>query len=222
MDPVGVVVPRSHDDVRAVVDVCRELGVPVLPRGAGSSQCGQTVGAALVVDSSKHLDTIGEVDRDGMTVTVEPGVVLDRLNAVLRPHGLWFPVDVSTSAQATLGGMAGNNSCGSRSIRYGNMVHNVAAIDALLVDGTEARFSTMASMAAAPPRVRALIEGLEAIGRREHDEIARQVPKVLRRVGGYNIDVFNPQSERPYTTTGASTSRTCWSAAKARSRGRVR
>ena len=108
-----------------------------------------------------------------MTATVEPGVVLDELNAVLRPHGLWFPVDVSTSAQATLGGMAGNNSCGSRSIAYGNMVHNVAAIDALLADGTEARFvddGVDGRCAAAGTRAGS---GPRAIGRREHDEIAR-------------------------------------------------
>ncbi len=108
--------------------------------GAGSSQCGQTVGAALVVDHSKHLNRVVAFDRDARTVTVEPGIVLDALNAWLRPHGLWFPVDVSTSAQCTLGGMTGNNSCGSRSIAYGNMVHNVLAIDATLADGTEARF----------------------------------------------------------------------------------
>ena len=116
--------------------------MPVLPRGAGSSQCGQTVGAALVIDHSKHLNRIVAMDKEAMTVTVEPGVVLDQLNAWLKPHGLWFPVDVSTSAQATLGGMAGNNSCGSRSIAYGNMVHNVHAVDALLSDGTQARFGS--------------------------------------------------------------------------------
>ena len=136
VEPVGVLVPRSDADVRAAFDVCRELGVPLLPRGAGSSQCGQTVGAALVVDHSKHLNRVVAFDRDARTVTVEPGIVLDALNAWLQPHGLWFPVDVSTSAQCTLGGMAGNNSCGSRSIAYGNMVHNVLAIDAMLADGT--------------------------------------------------------------------------------------
>jgi FAD/FMN-containing dehydrogenase len=139
VEPVGVLVPKTADDVRAAISICRELAVPVLPRGAGSSQCGQTVGAALVIDQTKHLNRIVAIDREAMTATVEPGLVLDQLNAALRPHGLWFPVDVSTSAQATLGGMAGNNSCGSRSIAYGNMVHNVLAIDALLSDGTEAR-----------------------------------------------------------------------------------
>ncbi len=199
VEPLGVLVPASDDDVRAAFDVCRELGVPVLPRGAGSSQCGQTVGAALVIDDSKHLDRILEFDPDARTVTVEPGLVLDALNAWLRPQGLWFPVDVSTSAQCTLGGMAGNNSCGSRSLAYGNMVHNVAAIDARLADGTEGRFTAEAGMQDSPPRLRELVAGLRAIGGRERDEIGRVVPSLLRRVGGYNVDVFNPQSERPYT-----------------------
>src|SRR5207249_8536395 len=120
-----------------------EEGVPVLPRGAGSSQCGQAVGAALVIDNSKYLNRIVSVDREGATALVEPGVVLDALNAQLRPHGLWFPVDVSTSAQATIGGMAGNNSCGSRSIAYGNMVHNVLAIEAVTAQGERWRFGPM-------------------------------------------------------------------------------
>ena len=203
VDPVGVLVPRSDADIRAAFDVCRELGVPMLPRGAGSSQCGQTVGNALVIDHSKHLRRVVAFDADAMTVTVEPGIVLDALNAWLKPHGVWFPVDVSTSAQCTLGGMAGNNSCGSRSIAYGNMVHNVVAIDALLADGTLARFGPENTMATAPGRVPDLVAGLRAIGARERDEIERRVPTVLRRVGGYNIDVFHPRSERPYTADGS-------------------
>jgi FAD/FMN-containing dehydrogenase/Fe-S oxidoreductase len=203
VEPVGVLVPASHDDVRAAIDVCRGLRVPVLPRGAGSSQCGQTVGAALVIDHSKHLDRVIAFDRDAMTVTVEPGVVLDALNARLKPHGVWFPVDVSTSAQCTLGGMAGNNSCGSRSIAYGNMVHNVAAIDALLPDGSEARLGPEADALAGPPKLRALALALRAIGERERAEVAARVPKVLRRVGGYNLDVYHSQSERAYTADGS-------------------
>ena len=112
IEPIGVVVPCDEDDVRAALGVARELEVPVLPRGAGSSQCGQTVGDALVIDHSKSLCRILAFDDDAMTATVQPGVVLDQLNAFLKPHGVWFPVDVSTSAQATIGGMAGNNSCG--------------------------------------------------------------------------------------------------------------
>ncbi|MEP6610094.1 MAG: FAD-binding oxidoreductase, partial [Burkholderiaceae bacterium] len=203
VEPVGVLVPKTQEDARAAIDICRELRVPILPRGAGSSQCGQTVGAALVIDHSKHLNGIVSFDKGAQTVTVEPGIVLDALNAWLRPHGLWFPVDVSTSAQCTLGGMAGNNSCGSRSIAYGNMVHNVLAIDAVLSDGTEAWFGPEAEMTQGSPRINKLLEGLRSIAVREWDEIERRVPKVLRRVGGYNIDVFLPQSERPYTADGS-------------------
>ncbi len=108
--PVGVVVPRTEDDVATAIAIAREAGIPVLPRGAGTSQCGQTVGAALVIDTSKHLNRVVEIDADARTVRVEPGVVLDRLNAQLRPMGLWYPVDVSTAAQATIGGMAGTDS----------------------------------------------------------------------------------------------------------------
>ena len=133
--PVGVFVPTNADDVATALDIARELKVPVLPRGGGTSQCGQTIGAALVIDTSKHLRRVLDVDVDARTATVEPGLVLDHLNAQLKPHGLWYPVDVSTSAQATLGGMAGNNSCGSRSIAYGNMVHNVLGASAWLSDG---------------------------------------------------------------------------------------
>ena len=198
IDPIGVVVPCDEDDVRVALSVARALGVPVLPRGAGSSQCGQTVGEALVIDHSKSLCRVLAFDHDAMTVTVQPGVVLDQLNAHLKPQGVWFPVDVSTSAQATIGGMAGNNSCGSRSIEYGNMVHNVAGIDAILADGSEIAFGPLDGMRR-DGRCGEIVTGLSTIGAAEHEEIARMFPHVLRRVGGYNLDVFNPQSVRPYT-----------------------
>jgi FAD/FMN-containing dehydrogenase len=154
--PVGVFVPTDTNDVAAAIDIARELQVPVLPRGAGTSQCGQTVGEALVIDTSKHLRRVLDVDPQARTACVEPGLVLDHLNAQLKPHGLWYPVDVSTSAQATLGGMAGNNSCGSRSIAYGNMVHNVLGAGAWLSDGSlldfgpAARSRSPTSCAASP------------------------------------------------------------------------
>ena len=175
----------------------------MLPRGAGSSQCGQTVGDALVIDHSRSLDNILVFDRDAMTVSVEPGIVLDRLNACLQPHGLWFPVDVSTSAQATIGGMAGNNSCGARSIAYGNMVHNVLGIDAVLADGSEIAFGPVKSMARNGRAGEARSRALPRSAARERDEIARMFPHVLRRVGGYNLDVFHPQSVLPYTSDGS-------------------
>ncbi len=129
---------------------------------------------------------------------VQPGLVLDALNAQLRPHGLWFPVDVSTSAQATLGGMAGNNSCGSRSIRYGNMVHNVAAIDAVLADGSEHHFGLVPSdlsHLAGEARYVELARKVRAIAEREYLEIESRWPKVLRRVQGYNLDMVRPASD---------------------------
>src|SRR5438093_8882992 len=203
VEPLGVVVPRTEGAARTALAIALEAGVPVLPRGAGTSQCGQAVGEALVIDHTKYLNKILEVNADAATAVVQPGVVLDALNAVLRPQQLWFPVDVSTSAQATIGGMAGNNSCGSRSIAYGNMVHNVLAIEAILADGTEARFGPESEMRNAGHRIGDIVDRLAAIGERERDEIAQRVPKQLRRVGGYNIDIFHPQSERPYTADGS-------------------
>ena len=199
IEPVGIVVPRDETDLALALDVARGAKAAILPRGAGTSQCGQTVGSALVVDFSKYIREVVGFDKDRREVTVPPGVVLDQLNAWLRPHGLWYPVDVSTSAQCTLGGMAGNNSCGSRSIRYGNMVHNVAAIDAILADGTRARFDAKRPEDM-QPAVRAIADKVAALAFAERAEIERMYPKVLRRVGGYNLDVFFPQSERPYTT----------------------
>jgi len=191
IEPLGVVVPRTEDAVRGTIALAAEAGVPVLPRGAGSSQCGQTVGAALVIDDSKYLDRVLEIDALQRRAVVQPGLALDALNAQLRPHGLWFPVDVSTSAQATLGGMAGNNSCGSRSIAYGNMVHNVIAIDALTVSGERWRFGPM-DETAGPPPYRELVGKLRALYEREKAEIAARFPAVLRKVAGYNLDHLGP------------------------------
>ncbi len=195
IDPVGVFIPREEADVRAAIEVCSQRKVPILARGGGSSQCGQAVGRALVIDCSKHLRAVTAFDPNRGEIEVQPGIVLDALNAHLKPHGLWFPVDVSTSAQATLGGMAGNNSCGSRSIAYGNMVHNVVAIDAWLADGSESRFDSGEPLNDIGRAIRTIAE-------RERDEIERVWPKVMRRVGGYNLDLFHPQSERPYTDDG--------------------
>ena len=191
VEPIGVVVPRTAEAARAAIAIAIEHEVPVLARGAGSSQCGQTVGAALVIDHSKHLRHVIDVNVAQRTAVVEPGIALDALNAVLRPHGLWFPVDVSTSAQATLGGMAGNNSCGSRSIAYGNMVHNVLAIEALTATGERWKFGPMNEVAG-PAGYLELVARLRALYERERDEIAACFPKVLRKVAGYNLDHLGP------------------------------
>src|SRR6516164_6219179 len=113
IEPLGVVVPKSREGAAAAIEIAREAGVSVLPRGGGTSQCGQTVARALVIDCSKHLDRVIAVDVEGHRARVEPGVVLDRLNRLLRQHKLIFPVDPSTASRATIGGMTANNSCGS-------------------------------------------------------------------------------------------------------------
>ena len=143
IEPVGVVIPKTERDAQIALQIALEEGVRCCRAGAAPRNAARPLAHALVIDHSKHLNQIVAFDRDARTVCVQPGVVLDQLNAWLKPHGLWYPVDVSTSAQATLGGMAGNNSCGSRSIRYGNMVHNVRAIDAVLADGSEFEFGAV-------------------------------------------------------------------------------
>jgi FAD/FMN-containing dehydrogenase/Fe-S oxidoreductase len=188
--PVGVVIPRTADAAIAAMQIAIEEGVAVLPRGAGTSQCGQTVGEALVIDDSKYLNRLVELDAAARRAVVEPGLVLDALNAKLRPQGLWYPVDVSTSAQATLGGMSGNNSCGSRSLAYGNMVDRVRAIDAWLPTGERARFGPEAELT--HPRVLEIAARARALWERERDEIAARFPKVARRVAGYNLDRLDP------------------------------
>jgi len=198
IEPIGVVIPKDKEDIARVIAIARDAGLPVLPRGAGTSQCGQTVGEAIVVDVSRHLNRVLELDEAARRVTVEPGIVLDHLNARLRAKGLFFPVDVSPANRATIGGMTGNNSCGSRSIRYGNMVHNVHAIEAILADGTAMRFGpTPGNLAGLdlPARGIDLIQRLRELGGREAGEIAARFPKLLRRVGGYNIDQLVPGSE---------------------------
>ena len=143
--PLGVVAPRTIEDADRAIAIARQEGVTVLPRGGGTSQCGQTVGQSLVIDCSKYINRILDLDVAGRRCRVEPGIVLDELNRQLKPHGLWFPVDISTSSRATIGGMAGNNSCGGRSLRYGTMRDNVHAIDAILADGRRAHFGPILS-----------------------------------------------------------------------------
>ncbi|MGJ5136627.1 FAD-binding and (Fe-S)-binding domain-containing protein [Bradyrhizobium oligotrophicum] len=195
--PAGVVVPRTMDEALRALAIARDDGRIVTPRGGGTSQCGQTVNEGIVVDFSKHLNRIVSLDVEARTCVVEPGIVLDDLNRQLRKHGLWFPVDVSTASRATIGGMAGNNSCGGRSLRYGTMRDNTIAIDAALADGTLARFGEVPRDlrdVSAPDGARALFRDLLALGEREAAEIADKFPKVQRRVGGYNLDALTPRN----------------------------
>src|SRR3984885_13874344 len=197
--PVGVFIPKNEADISTAIAVARELRVPVLARGAGTSQCGQTTGAALVIDNSKYFCNVLDVDVGARTASVQPGVVLDHLNGQLKQHGLWFPVDVSTSAQATLGGMAGNNSCGSRSVRYGNMVHNVVGVSAWLSDGFSVEFGPLPGLVGRAAQIAEFVRGL---AQQNLEAMVQRWPKLLRRVAGYNLDIFHNQSERPYTSDG--------------------
>ncbi len=196
--PVGVVLPRDGDDIARLLALAAEESLPLIPRGAGSSQGGQAIGAGLVVDTSRYLTAIRDFDPQQGTISVEPGVVLDRLNAFLKPHGLWFPVDPATAAVATVGGMAGNNSAGARSLRYGLMADNVRAITAVLVGGERHRFAELPedlsgrAGAGLAPGYLALARALRAIFLRQRDELAQRLPKVLRHVAGYNLQRVGP------------------------------
>jgi len=195
--PLGVVVPRTADEAERVLAVARAEGVPVTARGGGTSQCGQTVNEGLIIDGSKHLNRILELDVKNRRCVVEPGIVLDDLNRQLKPHGLWCAVDVSTASRATIGGMVGNNSCGGRSLRYGTMRDNVLSIRATLADGSSADFGPverdLAGLPAGSP-LAPLARDLLGIGAREADEVAARFPKVQRRVGGYNLDALVPDA----------------------------
>ena len=197
--PAGVVVPRTTDEALRTLSLARDDGFTVTPRGGGTSQCGQVVNNGIVVDFSKHLNCMLSLDVEKRTCVVEPGIVLDDLNRQLRRHGLWFPVDVSTASRATIGGMAGNNSCGGRSLRYGTMRDNTVSLQAALADGTLLSFGEQprdAALLNADAPGRDLFRDMFALGEREAREIAERFPKVQRRVGGYNLDALVP-SVRP-------------------------
>jgi FAD/FMN-containing dehydrogenase/Fe-S oxidoreductase len=195
IEPLGVVVPRSRDDLVRVVRLCAEFRCPLTMRGGGTSQAGQAIGGGLIVDTSKYLDSVLELNVGERWARVEPGIVLDELNSQLRPHGLRFAPDISTASRATIGGMMANNSSGARSVYYGKTIDHVLEQEVVLSDGSIVHFRALT-----PEELAAVLEGntLESecyrvVGRlaAEHaDEIERRFPQVLRRVGGYNLDEF--------------------------------
>src|SRR5437763_2908327 len=193
--PVGVVAPRTVEEATRAIAIAKEERVSVLPRGGGTSQAGQTVNASLVIDCSKYLHKLIDLDVTGCRCAVEPGIVLDDLNRMIKPHGLWFPVDISTASRATIGGMAANNSCGARSLRYGNTRENVLSIGAVLADGTAAHFGPVApdlSDIAENSALKPLSRDLLALGAREAGAVKIRFPQLQRRVGGYNLDALLP------------------------------
>ena len=196
MMPFGVLIPKTKSDLIETINYARETRVPLLARGGGTSQCGQTVNNAIVIDNSKYLNKVLDFNKEKMTCIVEPGIVLDELNRFLKPYGLWFPVDVSTSSRATIGGMAGNNSCGGRSIRYGMMRDNVIDIEAILYDGSIYNFGKIKSnhINSSKSSGYEIIKKLQELAETNKEEIISKFPKVLRRVGGYNIDALLPDA----------------------------
>ena len=195
--PVGAVLPKDQEDVLNLMEYSQKNSIPLLARGGGSSQCGQTVGESIVLDYSKHQNQILELNVDEKYVWVQPGIVLDTLNAYLKPYGLWYPVDVSTSSRATIGGMTGNNSCGSRSLYYGNMVNNVLAIEAILDDGTIHTFEDIdknyLQTTNDQGRQFQIIKKFLELREEVKDDIDQYWPQTQRRVGGYNIDLIKPE-----------------------------
>ena len=199
VEPLGVVFPRDRDDVVAALEVAREFGVALVPRGGGTSLNGQTEGAGIVLDFSRHMDALVQVDPEARVARVQPGLVQDDLNRAVAKHGLFFAPDTSTSNRATLGGMIGNNSCGSRSARYGMTIDHVEELDVVLSDASAARFR-----AAAPDEIGRLAAGtsLEASLYREirplveggADVIRAAMPRHWRRSGGYRLDRMLPEA----------------------------
>src|SRR5215467_4983318 len=188
IEPIGVVIPRTHEDVFATMEVARNFKVPVLPRGGGTSLAGQTVGDAVVIDMSKHLNRVLEVNTEERWAIVEPGVVQEQLNLHLRPTGYLFGPDTSTANRATIGGMMGKNSAGSHSILYGKTIDHVLEMDVVLSSGERRNLHEIKFEDA--PRVGGLEARIAAIVNANREEIERRYPKIMRRVSGYNLDEF--------------------------------
>lgn len=202
IEPLGVVIPRSRADLVEIVRICAEFHCPITMRGGGTSQAGQAIGRGLVVDTSKYLNHVLELNVDARRVKVEPGIVLDELNAELRPHGLRFAPDVSTASRATVGGMMANNSSGARSIVYGKTIDHVIAQEVVLSDGSIATCRPLSPEALASATRTDTLESrcyrvVQRLAQEHAAEIERRFPKVLRRVGGYNLDEF-VRADRPF------------------------
>ncbi len=205
--PAGVVFPKSKADIAATLKVAAEHDVPVILRGGGTSQNGQPIGRGLVVDCSRHFNGILAYDPEAGTITVEPGVVLEHLNARVKADGWFFPVEPSTASRCTIGGMAGNNSCGARSLRFGKMSDNVLALEALFHDGEPFGFALTgndASGVQGSARAEDLARRMLALAGSEREEILRMYPQVQRRVGGYNLDsLIEPRPNLAHLLVGS-------------------
>src|SRR5260370_11329543 len=199
--PVGVVIPKTEKDIEAVVKTCGHFRVSMTVCGGGTSQAGKAVGLRLQIDCSKYFNHILEINPEERWARVQPGCVLDDLNAEAKRFGLHFPHDISTSNRATLGGMIANNSSGARSVIYGKTIDHVLELKVILSDGSVVRLGSLNEADLEAKSRQQDLEGdcyrvLRRLAAEHQDEIARRYPKILRRVGGYNLDEFVNSSFR--------------------------
>ena len=195
IEPLGLVVPKTREDVVRAVKIATRHGVSITARGGGTSQAGQAIGAGIQLDFSKYLNRILELNVAGRWAWIEPGVVLDELNAQLKSHGLRFAPDISTASRATVGGMIANNSSGARSVLYGKTIDHVLEQHVVLADGSIVHFrplggSALETACAGDTLEASCYRAVRELAATRRDEIDRRFPKVLRRVGGYNLDEF--------------------------------
>jgi len=195
IEPIGVVIPRHRGDVQAAVETAKRFGVPVLPRGGGTALAGQTVGHAIVLDFTKYMNRVLEVNREELWCRVQPGVVQDELNAHVRGQGLLFGPDTSTSNRATIGGMIGNNSAGAHSLTYGKTIDHVLELTVVLSDGSLAALKNLSPDELEQKTRGDGVEGaayraVRTLAEKHREEILARYPKILRRVSGYNLDEF--------------------------------
>ena len=195
IEPLGVVVARNREDIIKTVRLCNEYRCPLTLRGGGTSQAGQAVGSGVVLDTSKHVNRLVDVDVERRTARVEPGIVLDELNAQLKPHNLRFAPDISTASRATVGGMMANNSAGARSVLYGITLHHVLEQQVVFADGTVAHLRDLSPTELDAVSKENSIHGqacrvVRELAGKHAAEIEKRYPKLLRRVAGYNLNEF--------------------------------
>src|SRR3954464_1459717 len=189
IEPIGIVVPRTREDVVAAVRIAGRHGVCMTARGGGTSQAGQAIGPGILIDTSKYLNRVLEVNVAERWAWIEPGIVLDELNVQLRPHGLRFAPDISTASRATVGGMIANNSSGARSVLYGKTIDHVIELEVVLADGTVAQLAPrdqnqLDAVCAGSTLEATAYRAVRDISQRCREEVDRRFPNVLRRVGG--------------------------------------
>jgi FAD/FMN-containing dehydrogenase/Fe-S oxidoreductase len=206
--PLGVVIPRTADDVIATVNLCREFEAPVFARGAGTGLAGQTVNEAVLIDFSKYLRSIVDIDYEAMRARVQPGLVLDRLREKAEEQNLTYGPDPATHSRCTLGGMLGNNSCGVHSILAGVTADNIESLDVLLYDGTRLTVSRGAE-AIRGPGAEQLTAQLRELAERWGDRVREGFPRIPRRISGYNLDRLLPEHGFDVAAALVGTESTC-------------